>query len=159
MVCLAEVKSRTQSSRKGHKKIQGQSQAQPFRGQTLSRLKTGMLEAKDQGHKRKCSKKKNIFFEISKRKKKRKKKEKLSSKLFPKNYLQKKFFFQIKKKKKEKLGLPKKCLLVLELRSRGFFVQGSSIVGYWCRYALDQRYGPESNKCCCKLGFGTRATV
>ena len=44
----------------GHKKIQGQGQGQPFRGQTLSRPRTGMLEAKakDQGHKRKCSPKK-----------------------------------------------------------------------------------------------------
>ena len=40
----------------GHKKIRGQ--GQPFRGQTLSRPRTGMLEAKDQGHKRKCSPKK-----------------------------------------------------------------------------------------------------
>ena len=42
----------------GHKKILGQ--GQPFRGQTLSRPRTGMLEAKakDQGHKRKCSPKK-----------------------------------------------------------------------------------------------------
>ena len=43
-----------------HKKIRGQGQKQPFRGQTLSRSRTGMLEvkAKDQGHKRKCSQKK-----------------------------------------------------------------------------------------------------
>ena len=40
------------------KKIRGQGQGQPFRGQTLSRPRTGMLEAKDQGHKRKCSPKK-----------------------------------------------------------------------------------------------------
>ena len=39
-------------------KIRGQ--GQPFRGQTLSRPRTGMLEAKakDQGHKHKCSPKK-----------------------------------------------------------------------------------------------------
>ena len=44
----------------GHKKIRGQGQGQPFRGQTLSRPRTGMLEAKakDQGHSRKCSPKK-----------------------------------------------------------------------------------------------------
>ena len=38
----------------GHKKIRGQDQGQPFRGQTLSRPRTGMLEAKakDQGHKK-----------------------------------------------------------------------------------------------------------
>ena len=37
----------------GHKKIRGQGQGQPFRGQTLSRPRTGMLEAKakDQVHK------------------------------------------------------------------------------------------------------------
>ena len=44
----------------GHKKkVRGQ--GQPFRGQTLSRPRTGMLEAKDQGHSRKCSEKKKIF--------------------------------------------------------------------------------------------------
>ena len=36
----------------GHKKIRSQGQGQPFRGQTLSRPRTGMLEAKAQGHKR-----------------------------------------------------------------------------------------------------------
>ena len=40
----------------GHKKIRGQ--GQPFREQTLSRPRTGMLKAKDQGHKRKRSQKK-----------------------------------------------------------------------------------------------------
>ena len=43
---------------KDTKKIRGQGQGQPFRGQTLSRPWTGMLEAKDQGHCRKCSPKK-----------------------------------------------------------------------------------------------------
>ena len=47
----------------GHKKIQGQ--GQPFRGQTLSRPRTGMLEAKDQGHKRKCSPKKGLHKNFS----------------------------------------------------------------------------------------------
>ena len=46
-----------------HKKIrgQGQSQGQPFQGQTFLRPRTGMLEAKakDQRHSRKCSQKKN----------------------------------------------------------------------------------------------------
>ena len=42
---------------------QGQGQGQPFRGQNLSRPRTGMLEAKakDQGHRRKCSPKKKVF--------------------------------------------------------------------------------------------------
>ena len=55
------------------KKIRGQGQGQPFRGQTLSRPRTGMIEtkAKDQGHKRKCFPKKiftKIFQAISKKK-------------------------------------------------------------------------------------------
>ena len=45
----------------GHKKIRGQGQGQLFRGQTLSKPKTGMLETKDQGHSRKCSPKKKDF--------------------------------------------------------------------------------------------------
>ena len=50
----------TRLEAKDTKKIRGQGQGQPFRGQTLSRPRTGMLEAKakDQGHKRKCSSKK-----------------------------------------------------------------------------------------------------
>ena len=42
---------------KDKKKIRGQGQGQPFRGQTLSRPRTGMLEAKakDQEHSRKSS--------------------------------------------------------------------------------------------------------
>ena len=55
----------TRLEAKDTKKIRGQGQGQPFRGQTLSRPRTGMLEAKDQGHKRKCSpkkkKKKKVF--------------------------------------------------------------------------------------------------
>ena len=57
----------------GHKKIRGQGQRQPFREKTLSRPRTGMLKAKDQGHKRKCSSNKKkvytkIFQAISKKK-------------------------------------------------------------------------------------------
>ena len=48
--------TRLEAKAKDTKKIQGQEQ--PFQGQTLSRPRTGMLEAKDQGHKRKCSPKK-----------------------------------------------------------------------------------------------------
>ena len=46
-----------------HKKIRGQGQGQPYRGQTLLRPRTGMLEAKakHQEHKRKCSPKKKVF--------------------------------------------------------------------------------------------------
>ena len=73
-----EVESRTQGWRsrlRTQKKIRGQ--GQPFRGQTLSRSRAGMLEtkAKDEGHRRKCSSKKKkkkglekIFHAISKKK-------------------------------------------------------------------------------------------
>ena len=77
--CVAEVDSRTQGSRpRTQKKIRGQGQGQPFRGQTLSRPRTGMLEAKDQGHKRKCSsKKKGLHKNFS---------GDLHKKTFPKNF-------------------------------------------------------------------------
>ena len=66
--------TRLEAKTKDTKKIRGQGQGQPFRGQTLSRPRTGMLEAKDQGHKRLCSPKKKgphtkIFRAISKKKK------------------------------------------------------------------------------------------
>ena len=52
--------TRLEAKAKDTKKIRGQGQGQPFRGQALSRPRTGMLEAKakDQGHKRKYSPKK-----------------------------------------------------------------------------------------------------
>ena len=52
--------TRLEAKAKDTKKIRGQGQGQPFGGQTLSRPRTGMLEAKakNQGHKRKCSPKK-----------------------------------------------------------------------------------------------------
>ena len=53
------------------KKIRGQGQGQPFRGQTLSRPRIG--KAKDQGHNRSALQKKvftKIFRAISKKKKK-----------------------------------------------------------------------------------------
>ena len=56
--------TRLEAKAKDTKKIrgQGQGQGQPFRGQNLSRPRTGMLEAKakDQGHSRKCSPKKGL---------------------------------------------------------------------------------------------------
>ena len=64
--------TRLEAKAKDTKKIrgQGQGQGQPFRGQNLSRPRTGTLEAKakDQGHRRKCSPKKKsskIFFRRS----------------------------------------------------------------------------------------------
>ena len=69
--------TRLQAKAKDTKKIRGQGQGQPFRGQTLSKPRTGMLEAKakDQGHKRKCSQKKkkglhkNFSVDLKKKKK------------------------------------------------------------------------------------------
>ena len=69
--------TRLEAKAKDTKKIRSQGQGQPFRGQTLSRPRTGMLEAKakDQGHKRKCSPKKKekvfakLFLAIPKKKK------------------------------------------------------------------------------------------
>ena len=72
-VCNEQRWSRGHKARgqgQGHKKIrgQGQGQGQPFRGQTLSRPRTGMLEAKakDQGHKAQVlsKKKKKVFTKI-----------------------------------------------------------------------------------------------
>ena len=65
------MESRTPGSRpRTQKRIRGQGQEQPYRGQTLSRTRSRMLEAKakDQGHKRKCSPKKSFsqkFFSRS----------------------------------------------------------------------------------------------
>ena len=56
----------TRLEAKDTKKFRGQ--GQPFRGQTLSRPRTGMLEAKDQEHRRNCSQKKIFFQAISKKK-------------------------------------------------------------------------------------------
>ena len=58
--------TRLEAKAKDTKKIRGQGQGKPFRGQNLSRPRTGMLEAKakDQGHRHKCSPKKSLqkFF-------------------------------------------------------------------------------------------------
>ena len=70
-ISLAATRGGVEDTRleaKDTKKIrgQGQGQGQPFRGQNLSRPKTGMLEAKakDQGHSRKCSSKKKVFKKV-----------------------------------------------------------------------------------------------
>ena len=65
---VEDTRLEAKAKAKDTKKIrgQGQGQGQPFRGQNLSRPRTGMLEAKakDQGHRRKCSPKKSLqkFF-------------------------------------------------------------------------------------------------
>ena len=53
---VGDTRLETKAKAKDTKKFRGQ--GQPFRGQTLSRPRTGMLEAKDRGHSRKCSPKK-----------------------------------------------------------------------------------------------------
>ena len=95
--------TRLEAKAKNTKKIRGrgQAQGQPFRGQTLSKPRTGMLEAKakDQEHKRKRSpKKKGLHKNLSDdlKKTKKTKKQRSSQKFFKrspqKNVFQK--FFQ-----------------------------------------------------------------
>ena len=77
--------TRLEAKAKDTKKIRGQGQGQPFRGQTLSRPRTGMLEANAKDTERKCSPKKKRtsqkFFRRS-QKKKKKKKKKVFTKIF-----------------------------------------------------------------------------
>ena len=91
MCCRGGVEdTRLEAKAKDTKKIRGQGQGQPFRGQTLSRPRTGMLEAKakDQGHKAQVlskKKKKKVFtkiFQAISKKKKKKKKKKVFTKIF-----------------------------------------------------------------------------
>ena len=81
--------TRLEAKAKDTKKIrgQGQGQGQPFRGQTLSRPRTGMLEAKakDQGHKAQVlskKKKKGLHKNFSGDLQKKKKKKKVFTKIF-----------------------------------------------------------------------------
>ena len=93
-------KTKKQRWSRGHK-ARGQGQghkknARPFRGQTLSRPRTGMLEAKakDQGHKRKCSPKKKRSsqkFLGDLRKKKKRSSQKFFKRSPQKNVFQKIF--------------------------------------------------------------------
>ena len=86
--------TRLEAKAKDTKKIRGQGQGQPFRGQTLTRPRTGMLEAKakDQGHKAKCSPKK----------KKKGLHKNFSGDLQKKKGLHKNFSGDLQKKKKKK---------------------------------------------------------
>ena len=87
--------TRLEAKAKDTKKIRGQ--GQPFWGQTLSRPRTGMLEAKakDQGHKRKCSPKKglhkNFLSDLQKKKKKKRSSQKFFRRSPQKNVFQKNF--------------------------------------------------------------------
>ena len=61
MICVIAAFARAKHQRwSGGQKARGQGQRQPFQGPTFSRPRTGMLEAKDQGHCRKCSPKKGL---------------------------------------------------------------------------------------------------
>ena len=85
--CIVDIRGGVEDTRleaKDTKKVRGQ--GQPFRGQTLSRPRTGMLEAKakDQGHKRQVlsKKKKKVFTKIFQAISKKKKKKKVFTKIF-----------------------------------------------------------------------------
>ena len=88
--------TRLEAKAKDTKKIRGQGQGQPFRGQTLSRPRTGMVEAKakDQGHKAQVlSKKKKKrssqkFFRRSPKKKKKRSSQKFFKRSPLKNVFQ-----------------------------------------------------------------------
>ena len=86
---VEDTRLEAKAKAKDTKKIrgQGQGQGQPFRGQTLSRPRTGMLEAKakDQGHKAQVlskKKKKKVFTKIFQAISKKKKKKKVFTKIF-----------------------------------------------------------------------------
>ena len=88
--------TRLEAKAKDKKKIRGQGQGQPFRGQTLSRPRTGMFEAKDKGHKRKCfPKKKRSSQKFFRRSPKNKTKKKRSSQKFFRRSPQKNVFQKI----------------------------------------------------------------
>ena len=97
---VEDTRLEAKAKAKDTKKIrgQGQGQGQPFRGQTLSRPRTGMLEAKakDQGHKAqvlsKKKKKKGLHKNFSGDLQKKKKKKSLH----------KNFSGDLQKKKKKK---------------------------------------------------------
>ena len=96
--------TRLEAKAKDTKKIRGQGQGQPFRGQTLLRPRTGMLEAKakDQGHKRKCSpkKKKKVFTKNFQAISKKKSSSQKFCRRFPKTKVFTKIFQAISTKKR-----------------------------------------------------------
>ena len=94
---VEDTRLEAKAKAKDTKKIRGQGQGQPFRGQTLSRPRTGMLEAKakDQGHKAQVLSKKKVFtktFQAISKKKKQKKRSWAISKNKKKKRSSQKFF-------------------------------------------------------------------
>ena len=86
----AKDTKKSEAKAKDTKKIRGQGQEQPFLGLTLSRPRTGMLEAKDQGHK--CKKRSSQkFFSRSPKKKKKRSSQKFFRRSPLKNVFQKIF--------------------------------------------------------------------
>ena len=97
---VEDTRLEAKAKAKDTKKIRGQGQGQPFRGQTLSRPRTGMLEAKakDQGHKAQVlskKKKKRSSQKFFRRSPKKKKKKKKSSQKFFKRSPRKNAFQKI----------------------------------------------------------------
>ena len=98
---VEDTRLEAKAKAKDTKKIrgQGQGQGQPFRGQTLSRPRTGMLEAKakDQGHKaqvlykKKKKRSSQKFFRRSPKKKKKRSSQKFFKRSPRKNAFQKIF--------------------------------------------------------------------
>ena len=91
---VEDTRLEAKAKAKDTKKIrgQGQGQGQPFRGQTLSRPRTEMLEAKakDQGHKAQVlskKKKKDLHKNFSGDLRKKKKKKRSSQKFFKRSSL------------------------------------------------------------------------
>ena len=86
---VEDTRLEAKAKAKDTKKIRGQGQGQPFRGQTLSRPRTRMLEAKakDQGHKAQVlsKKKKKGFHKNFSGDLKKKKKKTFSKKFFKPN--------------------------------------------------------------------------
>ena len=108
---VEDTRLEAKAKAKDTKKIRGQGQGQPFRGQTLSRPRTGMLEAKDQGHKAQVlSKKKKGLHKNFSSDLQKKKKKKVFTKIFQaiskkkkKKRSSQKFFRRSPKKKKKKV--------------------------------------------------------
>ena len=124
--------TRLEAKAKDTKKIRGQ--GQPFRGQTLLRPRTGMLEAKDQGHKaqvlskKKKSLHKNFSGDLQKKKKKKvftkifqaisKKKKKVFTKIFQAVFTKQRFPKNFSTAP-QNFNIPKNCA-VLEPRTGQF---------------------------------------
>ena len=92
---VEDTRLEAKAKAKDTKKIRGQGQGQPFRGQTLSRPRTGMLEAKDQGPRTQAqvlSIKKSLHKNFSGDLQKKKRSSQKFFKRSPRKHVFKKFF-------------------------------------------------------------------